>query len=159
MGILILASCYIGGEIFSYLKFKEDINNDKIFFPLNFIIIVNSVGDIPTFGASYALSFLTSKSFFAPIFNITQNLGNDRYHSLQNLLSILGEFNKMPQDIHAQASIPQIILPGGIEIQSLTPNDSDMVLGKVKYALQNLKIGPFRSIPKNYMMTQNLTTC
>jgi hypothetical protein len=148
VGVLIISSCYGGGEILTYLKFKEDINNDKIFFPLNFIIIVNSIGDIPTFAASYAVSYLKTRSFFAPIFDIAQNLGNDTYHSLSNLLRILGEFNPVTQDIFAQANIPQIILPGGIEIQSLTPSDSVMVIGKVKARVAELENKPIAVYPR-----------
>jgi hypothetical protein len=141
IGVLIIASCYAGGENLSSIKFKEDINNDKIFFPLNFIIIVNSVGDISTF-------VRLSTSFFATIFDIAQNLGNSAHHSLQNLLSKLGEINARPTDIHAQANIPQIILPGGIEIQSLTLNDAVMVLGKVKVRTAELENRSIEVYPK-----------
>ncbi len=112
VGVLIISSCYAGGNL-EDIKFKKDINNDKALQPLNFITIVNSVGDIPTYGATQTKFFITNKFFFAKLFDITQNLGNDAQHSLQHLLSIVGEYNKTPQDIHAQASIPQIILPGG----------------------------------------------
>ncbi len=141
IGVLIIASCYLGGENLSSIKFKDDINNDKIFFPLDFIIIVNSVGDIPT-------SFFTNKSFFANIFDIAQNLENTTHHSLQNLLSILGEINKTSQDIHAQTNIPQIILPGGIEIQSFTSSNNVMVLGKVKVRTAELENRPIQVYPK-----------
>jgi hypothetical protein len=147
VGVLIVASCYAGGNL-PEIQFKQDFNNDKILTPLNFIIIVNSVGDIPTHGLQRSLLLMTNKFFFAKIFEITQNLGNDVQHSLQYLLSVLGEYNKVPEDIHAQANIPQIILPGGIEIQSLTINDAVMVLGKVKAHVAELENKPILVLPK-----------
>lgn len=63
-------------------------------------------------------------------------------------MRILGEFNPVTQDIFAQANIPQIILPGGIEIQSLTPSDSVMVIGKVKARVAELENKPIAVYPR-----------
>lgn len=155
IGALIISSCFVGGENLSNFKFKNDINNNKIFYPLNFIIIVESVGDLANFAPSYSLSPYSGKQFFVTIFDILQNLGKDSQHSLQSLLRELGILDLSSSGIHGEANIPQIILPGGIEIQSLTPSNNVLVLGKVKVQAAEIEKKPIYIYPKKLNPTSN----
>lgn len=145
LGALIISSCFVGGENLRNFKFKKDINNEQIFYPLNFIIMVQSVGDLLNFTAS-RLS-ITGKQFFISIFDILKNLGKDEQHSFESLLKDITILDQS-SSIHVAENIPQIILPGGIEIQSLTPSDNVLVLGKVKAEVAEIENKPIFIYPK-----------
>lgn len=135
IGTLIIRSCYAGGENIRKFRFIKDIKNSEIFYPLNFIIVAESTGDIST----YAHPVQYAKLFFLNIFDILQKLGNDPKHDLSSLLGKIIESPTAPEFPHGGANIPQIILPGGIEIQSLTPDKHVLVLGKVKVKAAELE--------------------
>jgi len=156
VGTLIISSCFAGGKNKRPLTFKQDINNKEIFYPLNYIIIIESVGDIITYSPSYSLSPFTGKSFFPSIFDIAAKLGEDPSHSLNGLLQELGNLYGEPIGVHNEANIPQIILPGGIEIQSLTPSNNVLVLGTVKVRVAELEKKTINIFPKKISPTSNI---
>lgn len=147
VGVFMITSCYSGGENIRSLQFKQDINNDKVFFPLNFIIIVNSVGDVVRISHGQEPHYATGKPFFIGVFDIMQNLGKDAEHSIKKLLQAINDQYPTSEFLHGQTNIPQIILPGGINIQSLTPDDAVMVLGNVKARIAEIEKKPIKVYP------------
>lgn len=147
VGVLILGSCYAGGTNLASIKFKYDLNNDKILSLLNFLVVINSVGDMPVTSFKSLHVKAIDESYFQRLFSIVQNLGVNEQNSLKALAHIL---NRLPTalDIHGQSEIPQIILPGGIEIQVLTSDNSVKVLGNVKIYVSELENKPIDLYPK-----------
>jgi hypothetical protein len=82
------------------------------------------------------------------VFDFLRNLGKDEAHSIEKLLNFLSNDLRITEDfIHAHYGIPQLILPGGILIQSLTPNNRVMVLGNVRARAAELEKKPIQVYP------------
>ncbi len=115
IGIFIAMSCYIGGTNLNFFKFKNTVQGNQSI-TLGFPIIA-----IGTENASVIYEPLD----YRKIFTYAANIGISKDSNLKSLLSFFGK-------TVTRSNIPQLILPGGIEIQSLTPDDSIEIIGKVK---------------------------
>lgn len=123
-GVCIVSSCYAGGTNLSAISMQKQFGKKYAsFFSLpNFIIIVTNIEDSPSFASS---------SNFNDIFSHAASLADGNESNLKTLLQSLNTLTPGASSIHAYANIPQIILPGGIFIQSLVPDASIQVIGKV----------------------------
>ncbi len=114
-GVFIAESCYVGGTNLEFFRFKKGVKDPTTFFSLNYLVVANGIEDTLTY-----YSLLN----FSEIFSIAANLGKDKKHSFQALLLQLN-----PKKL--RENIPQLILPGGIEIQTLYPDENVKIIGKV----------------------------
>jgi len=145
IGTLMICSCYAGGENLRTLKFKNDINKNEIFYPLNFLTIIQSVGDI------FSYVDLRNPIDFNQIFDITKNLGTNDENGIDILLSKIGTLLPVIWNPHGDANISQIILPGGIEIQTPQANTIH-VLGNVKVKTAEMEGKPFYIYPTRQLI-------
>lgn len=124
IGVCIIATCYVGGTNLQTLTLQEEIGkkNASFFSVPNFMIIAVGVDDSPTYG---------SPLDYQKIFSLASELGTKNEKTLKQLLSALNTMTPQGEALHASANIPQIILPGGRFIQSLTPDAWVKVIGKV----------------------------
>lgn len=138
IGVLMVSSCYSGGvnlqELFATQDFK--FSND-----LHFPFIVASVGDTPTTGLP-DLKVLMNEA------KQIKSFGENALGKLMRTLhtSPMGDL----LDPHGSSTIPQIILPGGIKIQTLYPENDVSVIGNVMAKRHEFEKKPIITYEKTF---------
>lgn len=119
IGVLMVSSCYSGGVNLQELFAPQDF---KFSYDLHFPFIVASVGDTPTAGVP-DLKILMNEA------KQIKSFGENVLGKLMRTLHAarIGDI----VDPHRSSTIPQIILPGGIKIQTLYPENDVTVIGSV----------------------------
>lgn len=120
VGVFMVISCYAGGINLNFLSFEYLIKNPHFFSLPDFPIIVINSGETPAEG---------TRIWFNQIFNSAAKLSNG---SEKDFRTLTQQLNQFIGGAHGSNNIPQIILPGGRLIQSLTPDKTVFVLGNVR---------------------------
>lgn len=151
VGVVMVSSCYAGGVNLQVSHRKIDINQNLLPYKLHFPYIVASVGEMGTSGR-YDFKTLMEYAKHIKTFDKT---------ALNNLLSTLHASKNELLQSHRNKTIPQIILPGGIKIQTLYPDDDITIIGKVflkKHERENKPIITYGKVLRNKQGTLSTQT-
>ena len=119
-GVVYISTCFAGGKNINLLKMSDT----GITFSHNFILIVGSATDAPTYVEN------EQEKFYLHYYNFSAFL-QDKGTSLNKLLQEINTLNMHTDSPHGTSNIPQVWLPGGLGFQTFNIDERLFILGNV----------------------------